>query len=217
MNGCPGPWIPCKHGLRQGDPLLPFLFLIVAVLQQMIKTNFSVVRHPLIADYPCPVLQYADDTLVVIRGEPQDVQNLKSILDSFAAATGLKINFNKTTVVPIHMHEDAADQCISILGCKREDFPQVYLGLPLSANKLPIASFMPFIAKTDKYLAGWQASLLNAMGRAILVNAVLDSQLIYVMCALSLPPGIIAQMDQRRRAFLWCGEGTMSGAQSLVA
>jgi hypothetical protein len=53
--------------------------------------------------------------------------------------------------------------------------------------------------KTDRYLAGWQAALLNVMGRAVMVNAVLDSQLIYAMCALPLPPGIISQMDQRRR------------------
>lgn len=56
-----------------------------------------------------------------------------------------------------------------------------------------------YIAKADRYLAGWQASLLNAMGRTVLVNSVLDSQLIYAMCALPLPVGVIAQMDQRHR------------------
>jgi hypothetical protein len=71
--------------------------------------------------------------------------------------------------------------------------------------------------KTDRYLAGWQAALLNVMGRAVMVNAVLDSQLIYAMCALPLPAGIISQVDQRRRSFLWSGESSMTGSQSLVA
>lgn len=177
------------------------------------------VRHLLSSGQPCPVLQYADDTLIVIRGVQDNVQRLKMILDDFAAATGLQINFSKTTAVPIHLDEATAQQCISILGCKRESFPWTYLGLPLSVNKLSRHAYSPYIAKSDRYMAGWQSALLIVMGRAVLVNSVLDSQLIYAMsmCALPLPPGIIAQMDQRRRSFLWSGESSMTGSQSLVA
>jgi hypothetical protein len=49
------------------------------------------------------------------------------------------------------------------------------------------------------------------------VNSVLDSQLVYAMCVLVVPPGVIEQVDHRRRAFLWTGTNTTNGAQSLVA
>lgn len=139
------------------------------------------------------------------------------LLDSFAAATGLCINYSKSTAVPIHMSHTSAAQCLDTLGCRQESFPQVYLGLPLSVHKLPVSAFLPSLAKADRSLAGWQAGLLNSMGRAVLVNSVLNSQLIYAMCALQIPPGIVAQMDQRHRAFLWNGDRTVSGAQSLIA
>ncbi|AQK39484.1 TUB-transcription factor 14 [Zea mays] len=106
---------------------------------------------------------------------------------------------------------------LNILGCKLEGFPQTYLGLPLSSTKLHLSAFTPQIAKTDKYLAGWQASLLTPMGRAVLVNSVLDSHLIYIMSAISLPLGVVAQIDRRRRSFLWTGEDKASGACCLVA
>ena len=55
------------------------------------------------------------------------------------------------------------------------------------------------------------------MGRTVLINSVLDSQLVYLMCALPVPSGTLAQLDQRRRAFLWTGEETAKGASCLVA
>lgn len=66
-------------------------------------------------------------------------------------------------------------------------------------------------------MAGWHAPLLNHMGRATLVNSVLDSQLVYAMCALLIPPEIIERVDRRRRAFLWSGGENTLGAKCLVA
>lgn len=93
-------------------------------------------------------------------------------------------------------------------------FP-TYLGLPLSCTKLRIriSTFDPHIARADRFLAGWQSFLLNPMGRTVLVNSVLDSQMIYLLCALQLPPGAIAQFDQKktrlplgwRERCFWCG------------
>lgn len=59
--------------------------------------------HPLVAGAPPLVLQYADDTLIVMRAEVGVVRRLKGILDDFVAATGLVINFNKSTIVPMHV------------------------------------------------------------------------------------------------------------------
>ena len=55
------------------------------------------------------------------------------------------------------------------------------------------------------------------MGRTVLINAVLDSQLVYLMGALPIPPGVLMKVDQRRRAFLWAGEEVARGANCLVA
>lgn len=59
--------------------------------------------------------------------------------------------------------------------------------------------------------------LLNHMGRTVLLNAVLDSQLTYAMSVLDLPAGTIDALDRRRRSFVWSGEDKVSGAQCLIA
>jgi hypothetical protein len=217
LNGIPGKWINCKRGLRQGDPLSPYLFLIVAdVLQQMIKQD-NQLRHPLVDGMPCPVLQYADDTLIILRAEPAAARRLKEVLDLFSLATDLQINFHKSTVVPIHVLPQDLAAITDALGCRVEGFPQTYLGLPLSAEKLTLADFAPLIAKIDKYLSGWRAILLSSGGRVVLLNSVLDALMIYAMGAMLLPPALINIVEGLRRDFLWNVSERASGVKCLVA
>jgi hypothetical protein len=60
-------------------------------------------------------------------------------------------------------------------------------------------------------------ALLNPIGRAVLVNIVLDSQLIYAMSVMQLLQGTLDALDRRRRTFLWSGDEQVHGAQCLVA
>lgn len=141
----------------------PYLFLLVAnVLQQMIKQE-RWIWHLAAPDLPFPVLQYADDTLILLAANCLSLQTLKDVLDRFFAATGLWINFNKSTMVPMHTPPAMVEALKGILGCQLGEFPQMYLGLPLSNEKLHLSVFSPLIAKAERYLGGWQASLLNPM------------------------------------------------------
>lgn len=182
----------------------------------MIK-RCSTIKHPIVNTLPGATLQYADDTLIICQAEASQLRALKAILNSFAQATGLKINFTKSTMVTLHTSPEHSQELAGILQCKLETFPQTYLGLPLSATKLPLAAFQPLIAKVDKYLAGWQAPLLNYAGRTILVNSVLGSLPTYAMAALLIPKGTLEAMDKRRRAFLWTGEESCHGSKCLIA
>ena len=202
INGCPGPWFTCKKGLRQRDAPSPYLFLLVAdVLQRRYIQFNGGVRHPL------------TDTLIVVRAEIPDVRNLKKILDNFASATGLHINFSKSTAVPIHVSPRTLPRVIRLLQCQEASFPQVYLGLPLSN----LQAFAPLIAKVDKRLVGWQSALLSKAGRVILINSVLDSLATHFMSAIALPQGVFDQLESKRRAFLWYGKSKTTGACCLIS
>jgi hypothetical protein len=83
--------------------LSPYLFTLVAdmlqrLIQQMCREDK--LHHPLRDDMPCSVLQYADDILILVRGTSEDATQLRYALDLFSNATGLRINFAKSTVVP---------------------------------------------------------------------------------------------------------------------
>jgi hypothetical protein len=99
-------------------------------------------------------LQYADDTLIILEASVSTAARIKTVLDQFALATGLVINFDKSTMVPMHVDPVVAIEMQTILGCRVEGFPQTYLGLPLMSDKLRMIHFQPLIAKVDKYLSG---------------------------------------------------------------
>lgn len=164
-------------------------------------TNNGLLSHPIDDRLPCTVLQYADDTLIILLPNVIQLQTLKRILLQFSKATGLTINIHKSTFVPIHVDHGLAERLAAVLGCPVASFPQSYLGLPLSTHKLNLLDFFFFIDKIGRCLAAWRGLLLSLTGRAILVRSVLRALPIYAMSVLLLPAGTLLEIDKWCRAF----------------
>lgn len=171
--------------------------------------------HPLVDDMPCPVIQYADDTLLLLRADTVQVARLKSILDRFAAATGLHINYHKSTFVPICVGDQEAGELAAAMGCPVSAFPQTYLGLP--ASKVTAAMLDVIAMKAERAVPGWCASLLSRAGRLTLVESVLTAQAIYAMSALAFPLTALAKIDGPRKGLFWAGAPKCGGGACLVA
>jgi hypothetical protein len=103
------------RGLRQGDPLSPYLFLLVACVLQRLVRRDDVLLHPLVDGAPCPVLQYVDDTLLILRADVAAAQRLKLLLVQFERATGLAINYDKSILVPMHVEPEILDGIQAVL------------------------------------------------------------------------------------------------------
>ena len=146
------------------------------VLKQLLHHSSTMyyVRHPLIEEALCPILQYADDTLIFINASPAAVCAVRNTLVEFELAIGLSINYHKTTFLPMGLSTDDAHTLATSLGADVASFPQPYLGLPLSLHKLSVADCQLVIASCDRHLSGWKAFLLNRVGRLTLASVVLS-------------------------------------------
>lgn len=189
----------------------PLLFVLAVDLLQSIINKAAHLGHlrlPILAPtVDFPVIQYADDTPIVLEASATQLFFLKGILQSFSDSTGLKINFSKPMMVPINITNEKLEHLARTFGCATGSFPFTYLGLPMGITKPRVDDFLPLIRKCERRL-NYVFPFLSQAGRLELTNSVLTSLPTYTMCSVALPKTVISQIDKARKHCLWRGAET---------
>lgn len=157
INGIPSDPITHGRGLRQGDPLSPFLFiLVIDPLYQLIhKATEMGLLNKLGGRTPrTSISMYADDAVIFIKPTQADVANATKLLNFFEEATGLKTNLQKTIVAPISCDNVDLEEILSEWPVARTGFPLRYLGLPLAIRRLRKLDYQPLMDKAAQKLSG---------------------------------------------------------------
>ncbi|KAJ1686499.1 hypothetical protein LUZ63_017889 [Rhynchospora breviuscula] len=216
VNGMLGPTFSHKRGLRQGDPISPFLFLLAAdVLSRMLQATALTLDTTLSHKVTSPffLLQYADDTLVFSSAEGHTLRALHLTLQLFQNVSGLTVNATKSSFIPSNISDEACNLIVQLFQFQQADFPLHYLGLPLTVARPGRDCFQPLLDKIERKLAGWKGRLLSRSGRLVLVSSVLSSIPSYAMSSFFLPNWLVDAIDKARKRFLW-GTDT-SGRQKI--
>jgi hypothetical protein len=149
-----------------------------------------------------PVIQYADDTLIVLKANANHLFCLKALLLSFAESTGLKVNYSKSNMFPINMDEERLSHFTNTLNCQKGSFPFTYLGLKLGLTKPTLEHFMPMVVRVEKILCVI-ADFLDYGGKLLMVKSVLSSLPNSYMSCLEIPVTINEQVIKYMRHCLW--------------
>jgi hypothetical protein len=209
LNGVTGRQFHCKrgvrHGVRQGDPLSPLIFVLAAdLLQAAINKAFrdGILQAPFSPDFGMdyPIVQYSDDTLIIMPACPLQVTAMKEILEKYALSIGLKINFHKSSLIPINL-SDTTDMA-GLFGCNIASMPFPYLGLLLGTTKPSVEDLMPLVDRIERRVSA-TFLMMSYSGRATVVNSLITSIATFAMSSIQLNPKILEDVEKIRRHCLW--------------
>jgi hypothetical protein len=216
VNGVPTRPFSPSRGIRQGDPLSPFLFLIMAEgLSRSIHAevgNGSLEGLSLHSISP-PIShsQFVDGTLLMGRPTVKEENSILQVLQTFSNASGLDCNKDKSLIFffntpppppPVQRHIS------DLLGFQRSSLPSKYLGIPLIDNALRNSSWEQLLSSFSKKLSSWTLRSLNLPSRLILLRAVLQALPTYIFSVMTTPTFVLTTIKNLQRKFLWQGINT---------
>ncbi|MFS7972208.1 putative RNA-directed DNA polymerase [Helianthus anomalus] len=210
VNGSPTFEFDCQKGLRQGDPISPFLFILVMEAFSGLVNKASCIGAfdgvRLSNDgFMLSHLLYADDAMLMRDWSNFNFSNLKRMLRIFYLCSGLRINLNKSVLFGVGVSSDEVNNAAEFLKCKAGVIPFLYLGIKVGANMNRVANWDPVVNTFRQRLSKWKANTLSIGGRLTLVKSVLHSLPTYYMSLFKAPIKVVNILEGLMRRFLWGG------------
>ena len=211
LNGSPLKPFKMEKGLRQGDPLSLYLFIVVrealvCLLKKADEMNLIEAVHIGKAKVSLKHLQFADDTLIFAPRNSRVITNYFSILDVFAMMSGLNLNYSKSCFISWNSCDQAwARDIARSVGCSHSTCRFTYLGFPLGDHMNKCSAWKPVMEKIQNRLASWKAKILSRAGRLTLIKSVLNSLPVYYISMFKMPNAIALKIVKLQRKFFWSG------------
>nr|KAJ0220457.1 hypothetical protein LSAT_V11C200099490 [Lactuca sativa] len=212
INGSATSEFCMERGIRQGDPLSPFLFIIVAeglnIALETAKQSGASVGIQLPRQGPSiSHLQYVDDAVFLGSWSIENAKNLIRILRCFELSSGLKVNMSKSKLFGISVPNCELELLARYSNCSIGSFPFIYLGLSVGASMARVSNWNPIIEKFQARLSKWKATNLSFGGRLTLCKVVLSSLGTFYFSIYKAPVKVIKTLEKIRMQFFLGGGG----------
>lgn len=204
VNGSPCGEFILKKGLRQGDPISPFLYLIVAEGLSMLinKAVEEGVMIPMEIGSEKVIVSHLDDTVFLCSGERINLMMIKRILRLFELISSLKVNFNKCLLYGWNVEEEVLESGAVLLGCEKGGRQFQYLGMKIGINPHITDNWSSLVQRIRNRIAKWDGKSISLGGRAMLVQSVLSAIPIYALSFYLLPKTALNDIKRVQRSFL---------------
>jgi hypothetical protein len=207
-NGSRSKFFPPYCGVRQGDPMSPYLFVLCmdklshliaeAVEDGQWKPMRAGRNGPLISH-----LMFADDLLLFSQATDESMMVVMNVLQNFCSMSGQQVNYDKSSIFISRNVSVAKRASLTIQsGLKETTQLGKYLGVPALGKSLRVHDFQYLVENVKARLAGWKAKQLSLAGRITLAKSVIQVIPIYPMMSTPIPKSCLKEIEKVQRAFI---------------
>ncbi|KAL0740389.1 hypothetical protein Bca4012_081902 [Brassica carinata] len=220
FNGSLHGYFKGRRGLRQGDPLSPYLFVLAMnclslslnKATQLGQINY----HPKCARTGLTHLCFADDLLIFCDGSVESVNCILQILQDFENRSGLGISLQKTYIFSAGLKPHEVENIKQATGLTSGTLPVRYLGVPLCTKKLSLLNCAPLLQAIKSKFLSWTVRSLSFAGRLQLISTVISGLINFWTSAYILPKACLSEIDSLCAKFLWKGKLDGSGSAKVA-
>ncbi|KAK8657530.1 hypothetical protein V6N13_035761 [Hibiscus sabdariffa] len=175
-----------SRGLRQGDPLSPYLFLICAEGLSVLLNDANRERTVCAGTIGRERLEvghllFADDSILFGDASIMGATNMRDVLHSYGNIYGQRVNFDKSLIFfSSNVEQYTRGQIGSLLGVRVSTDPEKYMGLPIMVGRKKREAFSYYLDRFNKKTNNWGARWLS-MGEALF-----DEEQVAIICAIPL-------------------------------
>lgn len=209
INGTRTKFFNLTRGLRQGDPMSPYIFILyMEVLSHQIELSVNtrdwlplkICRHGPSLSH----LFFVDDLILMSQATKESSNAIKGILENFCSWSGQKINNQKSKILfSNNFNINSKADISSLLNISLGNSFDRYLGFPIFNGKIRNNDFKEIMGNLQSKLSGWKMKFLNIAGRTTLVKSSLSHMATHLMNYIKLPSYVTNHLDKLQRNFIW--------------
>ena len=209
QNGVSSEYFTIGRGCRQGDPASPYIFLLCVEIMGAMIRNDEQIKGITINEHEYKLLQYADDTALLLDGQENSLRRALSLIDQFSKYSGLKPNYSKTSCIRIGAFRYSDVQYCNEYNIQWTDSNFTFLGIDFTVDlidmtDLNIDKTMNEISTVIKH---WNRRIISTLGRITVLKTILLPKLIHIF--MSLPDPSVAKIKHLESIFfkfIWCNK-----------
>lgn len=209
LNGQPTDSFSPQRGLRQGDPLSPYLFLLCAegfsAFIRKAESRGSLTGVRIVRNAP-PILHlfFADDIILFFKSTLEEVNVVKGIIATYEGASGEKVNMDKLELFASgNIYENTKNDRGRQFGARTVEGYSKYLGLPTLIGRSKRQVFQVVTERVLQRLKGWKERSLTKAGREILIKSVIQAIPTYAMSCFLFLHSLCEDIEKVFTRFFW--------------
>ena len=218
INGEPQGFVKPTRGIKQGDPLSPYLFLLCAegLLAMLMRAEEQKRIQGILScrgGVHVSHLLFTDDYLLFYQAKIEECQNLLHLLHSYEIAFGQAIKRGKTALFfSKNTRANIKLAVQNMLGAQVfQDYEQ-YLRLPMIVGKSKTNTFKGVKEKITNKVTRWKEKFISQAGREILIKTIAQAVPTYTMSIFKILKQIYEDINSVLAQYWW---GQLQGEKKV--